>query len=400
MLEGKKVIIGITGGIAAYKIPLLVRLLVKMKATVKIIMTPAAHGFVTPLTLSTLCGHPVLTDPYDKETGAWNSHVDLGKWADLFLIAPLSANTLAKMAHGQSDNLLLTTYLSAQCPVFFAPAMDLDMYKHPTTQQNITLLQQRGNIFIAPATGELASGLCGEGRMKEPAEILEVIKDHFKKKSDFTNKNILITAGPTREPIDPVRYISNYSSGKMGYAIAEAFADRGANVIIISGPVDLAIHNPRINIVPVTTAGEMLDAVNNLSDNIDVFVMTAAVSDYRPAVVAKQKIKKEDAGEVVLSLKKNKDILAHIGKNKTSKQLVIGFALETENEIDNAIRKLENKNADLIVLNSLNDPGAGFGADTNKISIIDKNGRVKRFSLKGKKEVAQDIVDTVKKIIL
>jgi phosphopantothenoylcysteine decarboxylase/phosphopantothenate--cysteine ligase len=278
--------------------------------------------------------------------------------------------------------------------------MDLDMYKHPSTQQNIAMLQQRGNIFIAPATGALASGLCGEGRMPEPDEILEVIKHHFKKKSDFTNKNILITAGPTREPIDPVRYISNYSSGKMGYAIAEVLADRGANVVIISGPVEIAVNNPNINIVPVNTASEMFDAVNNLSGTIDVFVMTAAVSDYRPAVVAQQKIKKEDCGEMVLSLEKNKDILAHVGKNKTSKQLVIGFALETENEIENAKQKLQNKNADLIVLNSLNDAGAGFGTDTNMISVIDKNGEIKKFSLKRKNEVAQDVVDIVKKIML
>lgn len=395
MLNGKKIIIGITGSIAAYKIPLLVRLLVKQQAEVQLVMTPAAHDFVTALSLSTLSKRPVLTKAFDSETGQWDSHVELGLWADLMLIAPASANTLAKMAHGRADNYLLTVYLSARCPVFFAPAMDLDMYKHPTTKQNVSLLVQRGHQLIAPASGELASGLCGEGRMEEPEQILEKIKTYFAKEQRFKNKKVLISAGPTYEAIDPVRFIGNHSSGRMGVEIAKIFAAQGAEVTLVLGPVSITLDLPgNIDVMPVTTAQEMFDGCMAFFPQADITIMSAAVADYRPETVAENKIKKQTE-EISLKLVKNKDILATMGQQKRDDQFLVGFALETENEIENAKKKLHTKKADLIVLNSLSDAGAGFGHQTNKVSFIDKSGETMPYCLKSKTEVALDLVDVV-----
>lgn len=393
MLKGKKILIGITGSIAAYKIPLLVRLLKKEGAEVKIVMTHSATDFVTPLTLSTLSQQPILIEPYNKVDGSWNSHVDWGRWADLFLVAPASANTLAKMAGGIADNLLTTTYLAAKCQVFFAPAMDLDMFNHPTTKRNIETLQSFGNILIAPQTGELASGLCGAGRMEEPEMILQLIIDHFSKKKDLLGKNILITAGPTYEPIDPVRYIGNFSSGKMGYAIAEEAVARGAKVTLVSGPVHLHTIHSDINVVNTVTAEQMLNACKSVADDHDIIIMSAAVADYTPENTAPQKIKKPTA--LSLKLKLTEDILAFLEKTKKKDQVLVGFALETENEKANAFLKLKNKNLDMIVLNSLNDKGAGFSTDTNKVTIIfpDKSEIV--TDLLPKNEIATQIIDAI-----
>ncbi len=394
MLKGKKIAIGITGSIAAYKIPLLVRLLKKEGAEVQILLTDVAKDFITPLTLSVLAGNPVLSESFDKKTGSWNSHVELANQADLYLIAPLSANSMAKMSHGIADNLVLTTYLAAKCPVFFAPAMDLDMYKHPTTQENIKLLQLHGNHLISPNEGELASGLCGAGRMEEPEIIFEIIKNFFKKKTQLSNKKILITAGPTYEAIDPVRFIGNHSSGLMGYAIAEELANRGANVELISGPTSLSVFSPRISKTDVVSAKDMFDVCINKFPECDIAVMSAAVADYTPEKTESNKIKKK-TDDFLLKLKATKDILAQLGKQKKDNQLLIGFALETENELDNAKKKLKNKNLDFIVLNSLTDKGAGFKHKTNKISIIDNKGNISDFTLKDKKRVAIDIVDKI-----
>jgi phosphopantothenoylcysteine decarboxylase / phosphopantothenate---cysteine ligase len=399
MLKGKKIIIGITGSIAAYKIPLLVRLLKKKGSEVQVILTPEAHHFVTPLTLSVLSEKPVLTAPFDPETGFWNSHVELGVNADLMLIAPASANTMAKMASGLADNLLLTTWLAARCPVFFAPAMDLDMYQHAVTQQNIRTLVAMGNHLIEPAEGELASGLCGAGRMEEPEKILFQLEEWFKKKSDFAGKRVLISAGPTQEPIDPVRYISNHSSGKMGYAIAQAFAERGAEVHLVTGPVDIRINHPSVQVLPVITAEEMFDACNALLPGADIIVMSAAVADFRPPVVADQKIKKGLRKVMTLDLVKTKDILASLGLSKKPHQLLIGFALESENETENAFHKLKNKNADLIVLNSINDPGAGFGTDTNKVKLIGHTGVTLELPLMSKAMVAENLLDHIRSLM-
>ncbi len=396
MLTGKKILIGITGSIAAYKIPLLVRLLKKEGAEVQVVMTDAAKDFVTPLTLSTLSGLPVLSKGFDPETGKWNSHVELGLWADLFVIAPASANSIAKMAAGIADNYLLTVCLSAKCPIMFAPAMDLDMYKHQATQDNIRTLISRGYRFIAPSSGELASGLCGEGRMEEPHEIFNRIKEFFQKKQRFAGKKVLVTAGPTYEAIDPVRFIGNHSSGLMGIEVARAFADQGADVTLVLGPSAIRPERANIQVVPVTSAKEMFDATTAAFKRADIAVLSAAVADFRPEVTANQKIKKDpNSDEMILKLVKTDDILKTLGQNKTDKQMLVGFALETENGIENAKKKLHTKNIDMIVLNIMNEAGVGFKTKTNKVSIITKDDKVIDFELKPKNEVANDILNVV-----
>lgn len=396
MLTGKKILIGITGSIAAYKIPLLVRLLKKEGAEVQVVMTDAAKDFVTPLTLSTLSGLPVLSKGFDPETGKWNSHVELGLWADLFVIAPASANSIAKMAAGIADNYLLTVCLSAKCPIMFAPAMDLDMYKHQATQDNIRTLISRGYRFIAPSSGELASGLCGEGRMEEPQEIFNRIKEFFQKKQRFAGKKVLVTAGPTYEAIDPVRFIGNHSSGLMGIEVARAFADQGAEVTLVLGPSAIRPERANIQVVPVTSAKEMFDATTAAFKRADIAVLSAAVADFRPEVTANQKIKKDpNSDEMILKLVKTDDILKTLGQNKTNKQMLVGFALETENGIENAKKKLHTKNIDMIVLNIMNEAGVGFKTKTNKVSIITKDDKVIDFELKPKNEVANDILNVV-----
>lgn len=394
MLREKNILIGITGSIAAYKIPFLVRLLVKERANVRVIMTPSARDFVTPLTLSTLSKHPVWTESFNPVDGDWNSHVDLGRWADLFLLAPASANTLAKMAHGIADNFLMTTYLSAKCPVFFAPAMDLDMYQHPATQKNIQILQEMGHTLIEPQTGELASGLCGAGRMEEPEQILRTISLALAER-DMEGIKALVTAGPTYEPVDPVRFVGNHSSGKMGFALAENLASRGAEVSLISGPSALETQMPGIYRIDVTTAAEMNEAVMKLMPSQHVIIMAAAVADFTPEQVHTEKIKKGKHASLTLRMIPTQDILSQIGQRKDPHQIVVGFSLETHNGRENAIRKMTEKNADLMVLNSLQDSGAGFGTDTNKISIFRKDGSEIAFQLKPKEEVADDIISEV-----
>ena len=396
MLTGKKILLGITGSIAAYKIPLLVRLLKKDGADVRVVMTPSAKDFVTPLTLSTLSGNPVLSHGFDEQTGKWDSHVELGLWADLFVVAPASANTMAKMAYGMADNYLLTVCLSAKCPIMFAPAMDLDMYKHPATQQNIRTLIERGYIFVAPSSGELASGLCGEGRMEEPQKIYEKIKSFFQTKQNFKGKKVLITAGPTYEAIDPVRFIGNHSSGLMGIEIARAFADQGAEVTLVLGPSNISVNKNNVNVMPVTSAKEMYDAVMALFPKTDIAVLSAAVADFRPEMVADQKIKKNpDNDTFTIKLVKTEDILKSVGKVRTDNQTVVGFALETENGLENAKKKLHTKNIDLIVLNEMNESGVGFKTKTNKVSIIMKDDKVTTYDLKPKNEVALDILNAI-----
>lgn len=398
MLKGKKILIGITGSIAAYKIPFLIRLLKKEGAEVQILLTPFAKEFVTPLTLSTLSENPVLWEFHKRDDGSWFSHVNLGLWADLFLVAPLSANTMGKMVTGIADNLLLTTVLSSRCPIMFAPAMDLDMYHHPSTQSNITKLQSYGYQLIEPVEGELASGLKGMGRLEEPEVIFEIIKEHFNKKKTLSGKKVLVTAGPTHEPIDPVRFIGNHSSGKMGIAIAEALADEGAEVDLVLGPTSEQTQNPQIKIFKVNTAEQMFEKCSELFSNEDIAILSAAVADFTPAEIAANKIKKEQ-GLSSINLKKTKDILASLGQEKSEKQILVGFALETDNEETNAIKKIKSKNLDLIVLNSLRDKGAGFGHTTNKVSILDNKGNKTEFPLKEKTEVAKDIVAEIVKIL-
>ena len=391
MLKGKKIILGITGSIAAYKSVFLLRLLLQEGAEVKVIMTPAAKDFITPLTLSTLSKNPVLTELFDEQS--WSNHVMLGRWADLFVIAPLSCNTLAKMAQGNCDNLLLAVYLSAICPVAVAPAMDEDMWKHTSTKENLQRLKSFGNNIIPVGNGALASGLHGEGRMAEPEQILEFIKEHFSVANELQGKKVLVTAGPTYEPIDPVRFIGNHSSGKMGIAIANELCNRGAEVTLILGPTKETVNNSSISIIKVSTALEMYEAVENRFDITDLTIMAAAVADYTPVKQATQKIKKNEAG-LSLDLIKTRDILKAIGERKKSGQILVGFALETNNETEYAKEKLVKKNADLIVLNSMQDKGAGFNHDTNKVTIFSKD-QVFEFETKTKQEVAKDIVDTI-----
>jgi len=399
VLGGKKILLGVTAGIAAYKTSFLVRNFIKAGAEVKVVMTPASKEFVTPLTLSTLSKNPVHSTFFDQseENELWNSHVDLGLWADFMVLAPLTANTLAKMSEGICDNLLLATYLSAKSTVYFAPAMDLDMYKHPTTAKNIATLEARGNIFIPPAFGELASGLEGEGRMAEPEEILSFIENHIAAKLPLNGKRVLITAGPTFEAIDPVRFIGNHSSGKMGFALAHEAANLGASVILISGPSFQVVRKSDIKRIDVMSADEMYHATHQNFMDADIAIFSAAVSDFKPKVVSSQKIKKKDT-IMQVDLVPTKDILASVGAIKKH-QYLVGFALETENEIANAKSKIKNKNLDLIVLNSLQDKGAGFKSDTNKITLIDKNDRIQSFDLKPKNEVAEDIFNDIIKSI-
>jgi phosphopantothenoylcysteine decarboxylase/phosphopantothenate--cysteine ligase len=392
VLKDKNVLLGITGGIAAYKSAWLVRLFVKCGANVRVLLTPSAKEFVTPLTLSTLSNQPVLSDftNEDDENAVWNNHVDLGLWADFMVIAPATANTMSKMAHGTCDNLLLACYLSAKCPVYFAPAMDLDMYRHGSTKDNLEKLQSMGNIMIPAEHGELASGLVGEGRMAEPETIIDCISNHIKEGLPLRGKTILITAGPTYEPIDPVRFIGNHSSGKMGFEIAKQAYRLGAEVILISGPSHEDIQNTNIHLVKVTTAQEMYEAVHKCFSDCDIAILSAAVADYTPANPAEQKIKK--AGDTLsLELVKTKDILKSIGDIKKH-QFLVGFALETHNELEHATKKLKSKHLNLIVLNSLNDAGAGFGGSTNKVTFITDSGEVIENDLKSKTEVASDLI--------
>jgi len=395
ILSGKNIVLGVTAGIAAYKSAYLVRFLIKKGANVKVVMTPAAKDFVTPLTLSTLSKNEVLSSftNEEDENAQWNNHVELGLWADYFIIAPATANTLSKMANGTCDNLLLATYLSAKCPIYYAPAMDLDMYQHPSTKKTFDALNEFGNIQIPATHGELASGLVGQGRMAEPEDIVSFVENHIRGTLPLNNINVLITAGPTFEAIDPVRFIGNHSSGKMGYAIAEAAANLGATVTLVSGPVSLNISHDQITVVRVTSAQEMYDAAHRVFAKCEVAIFSAAVADYRPKEVADQKIKKKE-GSLDIQLEKTQDILASLGAIKQN-QFLVGFALETQNELENAKSKLEKKNLDLIVLNSLNDEGAGFQKDTNKVTLISKDNKVLPFPVKPKKEVAIDILQYI-----
>lgn len=394
VLQGKKILLGISGGIAAYKTAILTRLLIKAGAEVQIIMSPTAHHFVTPLTLSTLSKKPVLTSfTEDSETGLWNNHVALGLWADLMIIAPATASTLSKMVTGNSDNLLLATYLSAKCPVYFAPAMDLDMYQHPSVKNAISQLQSFGNILIPAEKGELASGLSGEGRMAEPENIVRLIENHMIKELPLANKKVMITAGPTFEAIDPVRFIGNHASGKMGFALANVASSLGAEVVLISGPTHLTTSFQNIKVVRVQSADEMHQQCKLYFDNQHIVIAAAAVADYKPAEIATQKIKKKEA-KFSLDLVKTIDILSDLGEHKKN-QFLVGFALETQNELENAQLKLERKNLDMIVLNSLNDVGAGFGGDENKVTLIFKDNSVVPMPLKSKNEVAKDIFNQI-----
>ncbi len=392
MLQGKKILLGISASIAAYKSVHLVRLLVKAGADVRVVMTPAAKDFVTPLTLSTLSKNLVLSDLFDEQS--WANHVMLGRWADIMLIAPLSCNTLAKMAHGQCDNLLLATYLSATCPVMVAPAMDEDMWHHPTTANNLRLLESFGNIVIPVSKGELASGLFGDGRMAEPEQLVGFLEEKLSSSRPLAGRKALVTAGPTYEAIDPVRFIGNHSSGKMGIAIAKELHRQGADVTLVAGPLRTSFSPNGIQLVNVTSAAEMYDACQKAFETADLAVMSAAVADYTPVVKAQEKIKKKE-DQFNLELTRTKDILKSLGAKKKAGQIVVGFALETTDERNYALGKLEAKNADMIVLNSLNDAGAGFGGDTNKVTIFQRNGKEIHFDIKSKEEVARDIVDTI-----
>ena len=394
ILSGKKILLGISGGIAAYKSAILVRLFIKHGAEVKVVMTPDAKEFITPLTLSTLSKNPVYSSfTSDDEDETWNNHVELGMWADLILISPATANTLSKMATGNCDNLLIAVYLSAKCPVYFAPAMDLDMYKHPSTKESIAKLTANGNILIPAEVGELASGLVGEGRLAEPDSILNFIESDILNSLPLKGKKILVTAGPTYEAIDPVRYISNHSSGKMGYEIARKGADLGAEIYLVSGPSNQQISHRSINLIDIISSEEMHEKVTKYFEQVDVVIMAAAVADFKPKDFSNKKIKKDNI-KPNIELEKTKDILLELGKLKKN-QFLVGFALENENEIKNSLKKLKEKNLDLIILNSLNDKGAGFGTDTNKITIINKNQEKTNFDLKEKSEVAQDILNHI-----
>ncbi len=395
VLSGKKILLGITAGIAAYKTASLVRLFIKSGAEVKVIMTPASKDFITPLTLSTLSKNPVHSTFYDKEdeNELWNNHVDLGLWADVFLVAPATANTLSKMANGTCNNLLLATYLSAKCPVYFAPAMDLDMYIHPSTKTSLDKLQSFGNVMIPATSGELASGLVGEGRMAEPEDIVSFIEKDVHAKLPLRGKKVLITAGPTYEAIDPVRFIGNHSSGKMGFEVAKTAANLGAEVFLVSGPSSQKVNHSFIQRIDVKSAEEMYNVCHKVYKTVDVAILSAAVADYKPKNIATQKIKKKDAS-LTIELSPTKDILKSLGEIKTN-QFLVGFALETNNEVENAKKKIKSKNLDLIVLNSLQDKGAGFAGDTNKITIIDADFSQQVFELKSKKEVSKDIINEI-----
>lgn len=393
MLKGKKILIGVTGSIAAYKSAFLIRLLIKEGCDVKVVMTKNATGFISALTLSTLAKTSVLTD-FANENETWNNHVELGLWADAFVVAPASANTMAKFSNGLCDNLLTAVYLSARCPVFISPAMDVDMWKHPSTQKNISTLKSFGNKIISVGNGELASGLIGEGRMAEPEEIISDLKNYFSKKKRLTGKKFLVNAGPTYEMIDPVRFIGNFSSGKMGFAIAEQLADEGAEVVLVAGTVNISLNNEKIKRINVTSSDEMFSACKNEFKKADGAVLSAAVADFKPINVSSSKIKKQE-NKLSLELMKTKDVLKSLGEMKTEKQLLVGFALETNDEVANAKRKLTEKNLDAIILNSLNDEGAGFGHDTNKISIISNKSKLISFEKKPKTEVAKDIVNFI-----
>ncbi len=395
MLKGKHIILGITGGIAAYKSVSLLRLFVKAGAEVQVVITPAGKEFITPVTLSALSGRPVISEFFTANTGQWNSHVDIGLWADAMVIAPATASTIAKMACGVADNMLVTTYLSAKAPVFVAPAMDLDMMAHPTTQRNIGLLRSYGNHVIDSRAGELASHLVGKGRMAEPEEILEAVDAFFDASASMKGLKVMITAGPTYEKIDPVRFIGNYSSGKMGYAIADEAARRGAEVTVVSGPVSVVPSEPGVRVIKVESAREMMEAAEREFAGVDVAVMAAAVADYAPVEPALSKIKREGGEPPVIRLVKNPDIAAALGERKRPGQTLVGFALETDHEMDNAADKMKRKHLDMIVLNSLRDKGAGFGTDTNLVTILSADGRSTRYDLKSKREVACDILDQI-----
>lgn len=394
MLQGKNVVLAVTGSIAAYKSALIVRLLIKEGANVKVVMTKSAIDFITPLTLSTLAKSEVYSDfTSNKDKGTWNNHVDLGLWADYMLVAPATANTLSKMASGEVDNFMMAVYLSAKCPVFIAPAMDLDMYKHQSTKDNIEKLTSFGNTIIYPESGELASGLEGEGRLAEPEHIINFLNSYIKSSQPLFGKKVLISAGPTHEALDPVRYLGNRSTGKMGYALAKQAHEMGAEVTLISGPVALENPNKGIERIFITSAEDLFLAMNENFDQAEIVIMAAAVADYTPATVSESKMKKKD-GELVIELKRTKDILLALSEKKKN-QFVVGFALETNNELENAIRKRKKKGLDLIVLNSLNDKGAGFAHNTNKISIIGKDNNITKFELKSKQEVAKDILTQI-----
>lgn len=397
MMKGKKIVLGITGSIAAYKAAVLTRLLIKKGAEVQIVITPAGKEFITPITLSALTSKPVISEFFSQRDGTWHSHVDLGLWADAMLIAPATASTIGKMAHGIADNMLITTYLSMKAPVFVAPAMDLDMFAHPATQHNLDILRSYGNHIIEPTAGELASHLVGKGRMEEPENIVAALEDFFQKNSSMAGKKILITAGPTYEKIDPVRFIGNYSSGKMGYALAEECAARGAEVTLVSGPVNLSVNHPNINRIDVESAEQMYNACMSHYPTSDAGILCAAVADFTPECVADKKIKREK-DDLTLNLRPTHDIAAALGKIKTDSQRLVGFALETNDETAHAQDKQKRKNFDFIVLNSLNDKGAGFRCDTNKITIID-SGKAEEYPLKTKKEVAADIIDKLDSIL-
>ena len=391
MMKGKKIVLGITGSIAAYKAAVLTRGLIKKGAEVQIVITPAGKEFITPITLSALTSKPVISEFFAQRDGTWHSHVDLGLWTDAMVIAPATASTIGKMAHGIADNMLVTTYLSMKAPVFIAPAMDLDMFAHPSTQHNLDILRSYGNHIIEPASGELASHLVGKGRMEEPEKIIEVLEAFFSRRQDLQGKKVMITAGPTYEKIDPVRFIGNYSSGKMGYALAEACAERGAEVTLVSGPVNREVIHPNIKRINVESAAEMYQAAVENYEDADAGILCAAVADFTPEVTAEQKIKREK-DDLILRLKPTQDIAAALGKQKRPEQRLVGFALETNDEVSHAQDKLKRKNFDFIVLNSLNDKGAGFRCDTNKIAIIDRDG-ITAYPLKPKTEVATDIID-------
>jgi phosphopantothenoylcysteine decarboxylase / phosphopantothenate---cysteine ligase len=393
MLKGKHIILGITGSIAAYKAAYIIRALVKKGAEVQVVITPAGKEFITPITLSALSSNPVISEFFSNRDGSWHSHVDLGLWADAMLIAPATASTIGKMANGIADNMLVTTYLSCKAPVFIAPAMDLDMFAHPSTQQNLDRLRSFGNHIIEPAEGELASHLVGKGRMEEPDKIIAVLEEFFASRTVLEKKKIVITAGPTYEKIDPVRFIGNYSSGKMGFALAEVSAQQGAEVTLIAGPVSLTTTHPNIQRIDVESAEEMYQAAMTAFPGADAGILCAAVADYRPEIQAGEKIKRESKGEMMLHLIPNKDIAASLGAIKREGQVLVGFALETNNEATNAESNLKRKNLDFIVLNSLRDAGAGFRCDTNKISIIDRQGETTGYPLKSKQGVAVDIVN-------